>query len=105
MAELTSPSAYGAGNITRPVVPVDFAATGGALHIDLAWTETGSPKFVQIEFSLTDSAYAPLVTLLGGVGVYIHADRVANTTYYYRLRQVNRLKWSDWTKANAKTDA
>jgi hypothetical protein len=105
MANLTSPSAYGAGNITRPVLPGDFtAAHDSQTQITLTWTEVGSPKFVQIERSLTDSDYVNIRTLLGGVGTYVNTGLTANTTYYYRFRQKDRLKWSDYVKANDKTD-
>jgi phosphodiesterase/alkaline phosphatase D-like protein len=105
MANLTSPSAYGAGNIKRPVLPGNFtAAHDSQTQITLTWTEAGSPKFVQIERSLTDSAYVNITTLLGGVETYVDTGLSANTTYYYRYRQKDRLKWSDYEKDSDKTD-
>jgi hypothetical protein len=93
------------GDVARPTLPGDFTATGGALKVDLTWTEVGSPKFVQIEWSLTDGDYVPLVELVGGVESYSHTGRAAGTAYYYRYRQLDRLKWSDWEKSNDTTDA
>ena len=93
MAYIATPSGYGAGNIVRPTLPADFtAAHASQTRINLSWTEVGSPKFVQIERSLTDSAYVLIATILGGVGTYADTGLTANTTYYYRYRQRDRLK-------------
>lgn len=91
-------------DITRPVLPGDFTATGGALQVVLTWTEVGTPRFVQIEWSLTDGSYAPLVELDAGIGTYTHTGRAAGTQYFYRYRQKDRLKWTDWEKANGTTN-
>jgi hypothetical protein len=91
------------GDTTRPELPGDFTATGGAGEVVLTWTEVGSPKHVQIEWSLTDGDYVPLVELIGGIGTYTHTGRAAGTTYYYRYRQIDRMKWTDWEKDNDTT--
>jgi len=106
MAYISSPGGYGAGNIKRPTLPGDFtAAHASQTEINLSWTEVGSPKFVQIERSLTDGNYVNIATVLGGVGVYADTGLTAGTQYFYRFRQLDRLKWSDYEKSNDTTDA
>jgi hypothetical protein len=89
--------------ITRAVLPGDFTATGGALEVVLTWTEVGTPKHVQIEWSLTDGNYALLTELDAGIGTYTHTGLAGGTHYYYRYRQKDRLKWTDWEKSDDST--
>jgi hypothetical protein len=90
--------------LVYPTLPTDFTATGtDNTNVDLAWTESGDPDLIQIEWSLTDSNYVPLVEMNPGIEAYNHSGRTKNTTYYYRFRCHKRLKWSEYVKSNAKT--
>jgi hypothetical protein len=94
------------GAVARPTLPGDFtAAHDSQTQITLTWTTVGTPSLIQIERSLTDSNYAALVTLDGAVVTYVDTGLTAGTHYYYRYRQIDRLKWSDYEKSDDTTDA
>jgi phosphodiesterase/alkaline phosphatase D-like protein len=78
---------------------------GLSTQITLTWTTVGTPTLIQIERSLTDGSYLPLITLAGNVVTYVNTGLTANTHYYYRFRQIDRLKWSGYEKADDTTDA
>jgi len=94
------------GAVARPTLPGDFtAAHDSDSQITLTWTTVGTPDLIQIERSETDSDYVNIATLGGNIVTYVDTGLTANTQYYYRYRQIDRLKWSDYEKSNDTTDA
>ena len=107
MAELSSYGLTGGceGSIIRPTLPIDFtAAHQSQTVIKLTWTEIDDPDKIQLEWSLTDGNYIPLIELNPGIEIYNHTGRTAATHYYYRFRCHKRVKWSDYVKSDDTTD-
>jgi hypothetical protein len=96
-------------SLIKPIIPDTFTATAvDNTNIELSWDETSADfDFLEIERSLTDGNYVKIVeinaTTPAGVQTYTNSGLTKNTTYYYRMRSHKRFKFSDYSKANAKT--
>lgn len=88
-----------------PGIPQNFVVQTGNQQNLVSWDQTVGATSYQIQRSLDNVTYAPLVTISGSplATTYLDSSVVLATTYYYQVAAVNSLGTSSYTAAQAVT--
>ena len=91
----------------KPLLPADFSADADSdTAITLTWVEgTTAPNSIQIDYSLDETLWAPLVELEPGIETYTQIELDPDTQYFYRLRVRKGNFWSNYVTDDETTDA